>query len=217
MEPQEEYRAERDRMVRTQIEKRDVCDKRVLQALREVPRHKFLKAELRRYAYDDEPLSIGEGQTISQPYTVAYMTEALRLTGREKTLEIGTGSGYQTAILCELSADVYTVERLPELAERAKRRLVGLDYTSAHFLVGDGTLGLPEEAPYDAIIVTAGAPKIPEPLIEQLAEGGRLVAPVGGKGIQTMIRLTKNEGEIREENLGSFRFVNLIGEHGWKK
>ncbi len=199
------------------IRRRGVRDERVLQAMLEVPRHLFVPLHLREMAYDDTPLSIGSGQTISQPYIVALMTEALMLDGTEKVLEIGTGSGYQTAILSRLCRWVYTVERLPELSQRAQEALKGLGCRNVSFKVGDGTLGWSEHAPYQAIMVTAGAPKVPEPLITQLAVGGRLVIPVGSQSHQELLRITKenDKGKLRRESLGGCIFVRLIGEEGW--
>ncbi len=212
-----EFRAERERMVQKQIRERGVRDERVLEVLRGTPRHLFVEADKRGRAYDDEPIPIGAGQTISQPYTVAFMTEALGLRGGEKVLEIGTGSGYQTAILSELAGRVYTIERIEALAERAKRLLANFGRANVFFRVGDGTLGWPEEAPFDAVLVTAGSPEAPAPLVRQLGEGGRLVIPTGKRGLQNMIRLTKRDGETRRETLGQFKFVDLIGEYGWTK
>jgi len=203
-------------MVRTQIEKRGIKDPRVLAAFRKVPRHLFMPEGIRSRAYEDSPLPIGHGQTISQPYTVARMTEALALTGKEVALEIGTGSGYQTAILCELCDWVYSVERVRSLAMGARKILDELGYHNVAVMVGDGTLGWKERAPYDAIIVTAGAPEIPHPLVEQLKEGGRLVIPVGDQFTQSMVRGEKKDGEFKTRDLGAYRFVELIGTYGWK-
>jgi len=201
-------------MVREQIEARDVRDIRVLRAMEKVPRHLFVPEAMIEQAYEDSPLPIGYKQTISQPYTVAFMTEALELAGREKVLEIGTGSGYQTAILAELADKVYSIERIPELAEQAEKKLKEMGYKNIVIRTGDGTSGWREQSPFDAIIVTAGAPKIPAPLIEQLADDGRLVIPVGDRYSQDMIRLRKRGKKIIEESLGPFRFVELIGEYG---
>lgn len=209
-----DYLDKRRRMVKEQIRSRDVQDGRVLKAMEKVPRHRFVPEAMIEQAYDDSPLPIGHGQTISQPYTVAFMTEALQLDGHEKVLEIGTGSGYQTAILAELAHEVYSIERIPELTEPAERILRELGYRNIQIRSGDGTLGWPEQAPFQAIIVTAGAPEIPEPLIAQLAESGRLVIPVGDRAGQAMIRLTKKGGETVRESLGPFRFVELIGRYG---
>ncbi len=210
------YQKARERMVRTQIASRGIKDPRVLAAMLKVPRHLFVEEALKDQAYGDYPLPIGEGQTISQPYIVALMTEALELKGPEKVLEVGTGSGYQAAILAELAKWVYSIERYPSLAERAKRILERLGYRNVIIKVGDGTKGWPEVAPFDAIIVTAAGPKIPEPLLEQLAEGGRLVMPVGDEWSQFLIKVTKKGGKFLKENLGAVRFVKLVGEYGFK-
>lgn len=212
-----DYSDKRRRMVREQIEARGVRDLAVLKAMEKAPRHLFVPEVMLEQAYEDSPLPIGSKQTISQPYTVAFMTEALELTGNEKVLEIGTGSGYQTAILAELSKEVYSLERIPELAKLASKRLAELGYKNVQVRAGDGTLGWPEAAPFAAIIVTAGAPEIPEPLLEQLEDRGRLVIPVGDKYSQTMIRVRKRGQETARESLGPFRFVELIGEHGHRE
>lgn len=216
MEP-DIYQRARKRMVKTQIAARGIKDPRVLRAMLKVPRHLFVEEALKDQAYGDYPLPIGEGQTISQPYIVALMTEALELKGREKVLEIGTGSGYQTAILAELARWVYSIERYPSLARRAKRILDALGYHNVIIRVGDGTKGWPEMAPFDAIIVTAAGPKIPEPLIEQLAEGGRLVMPVGDEWSQFLVKVVKKGGKLYQENLGAARFVKLVGTHGFQE
>ncbi|MBU2499615.1 MAG: protein-L-isoaspartate(D-aspartate) O-methyltransferase [Proteobacteria bacterium] len=212
-----DYRLARERMVKNQLMPRGITDKRVLEAMSKIHRHLFVEEALTGEAYNDHPLPIGHKQTISQPYIVALMTQALGLTGTEKTLEIGTGSGYQTAILAELSETVYTVERIKPLLEKSKDLLTQLGYANIRIKAFDGTLGWEEFAPYDAIMVTAGAPKIPEPLPEQLAEGGRLVIPIGNKYSQELIKITRVKDQYREENLGGCRFVNLIGVHGWKE
>ena len=189
----------------------DITDPRVLDAIERVPRHRFVPEHLQQYAYDDRPLPIGLGQTISQPYIVALMTQSLDLTPETKVLEIGTGSGYQTAILAELAGQVYTVEVHPELQERARRILDELGYTNIHYRIGDGWEGWPEEAPFDAIIVTAAADEWPQALINQLAEGGRMVLPIGKKGwSQTLWLVTKLDGHLIKESLGPVRFVPLI-------
>jgi len=205
----------RERMVAEQLIPRGIKDPRVLDAMTRIPRHRFVEGEMADQAYADRPLSIGEGQTISQPYIVALMTEALELKGIEKTLEIGTGSGYQTALLAELSAHVYTVERISELQIRAREILESLGYANIHFKTFDGTLGWEEKAPYHAILVTAGAPRIPTPLINQLAEGGRMIIPIGDRFAQELIKLRKQNDDITSESLGGCRFVALIGEYGW--
>ena len=209
------YRRARERMVRQQIAARGIRAERVLDAMRSVPRHLFVPLESRHSAYMDGPLSIGQGQTISQPYIVALMTEALELRGHERVLEIGTGSGYQAAILSQLASHVYTVERIPELASRAQDLFRQLGYDNISMHIGDGTLGWLEHAPYEAIIVTAAAPEIPRPLTDQLAEGGRLVAPIGGSWSQSLVRVRKQRGHLRRQELTSVAFVPLIGQHGW--
>ncbi len=195
--------------------RKDIADERVLQAMRRVPREEFVPEDLRRLAYDDRPLPIGHGQTISQPLMVATMTEVPRLKGNEKVLEIGTGSGYQTAILAELCERVVTVERLSELAEAAQERFRRLGYRNVAVHVAGPTLGWPEEAPYDAILVTAGAPRIPRALVEQLALGGRLVIPVGRRTIQQLISVTRQDDGLKLRRHGQCRFVPLIGEEAW--
>lgn len=207
----------RARMVEDQIEARGICDQRVLKAFLKVPRHEFVPPEYRRDAYRDGPLPIGKGQTISQPYMVASMTEAARIEPGNRVLEIGTGSGYQAAILAELGALVFTVERFRQLSNRAQEVLRSLGYTQIDFRVGDGTLGWQAEAPFDAIIVTAGAPHLPEPLLEQLVEGGRLVIPIEDGFSQVLHVVTKAEGEVRRERKERCTFVPLIGKHGWER
>jgi protein-L-isoaspartate(D-aspartate) O-methyltransferase len=202
-------------MVEHQLRQRRIVDPRVLTAMEKVPRHRFLPFPGDQDAYGDYPLPIGEGQTISQPYMVALMTEALHLTGVERVLEIGTGSGYQAAILAELARDVCSVERHPGLAERARAVLADLGYRNVTIIVGDGSLGHPEAAPYDRIIVTAAAPQIARPWAEQLAEDGVLVVPVGDRWGQTLTRCTMRAGRLHHENLGACVFVPLVGEHGW--
>ncbi|GAB6061428.1 protein-L-isoaspartate(D-aspartate) O-methyltransferase [Deferrisoma palaeochoriense] len=211
-----DYDLLRRQMVDTQIRARGIRDPRVLEAMARVPRHEFVPENLRHMAYDDSPLPIGGGQTISQPYMVALMTEALGLRGGEKVLEVGTGSGYQAAILAELGRDVVSIERDPELARQAAERLARLGYDRVRVVVGDGTLGLPEEAPFQAIVVTAGAPKVPPSLEAQLdPQGGVLVIPVGDRGIQELLRITRKGNRFLRENLGGCRFVPLVGEEGW--
>lgn len=217
MSPAEEYAARRAAMVREQIEARGVHDTRVLQAMREVPRERFVSAGWEAEACDDNPLPIEAGQTISQPYIVAFMSEALRLRGDERVLEIGTGSGYAAAVLGRLAKEVHTVERHAVLVELASRRLAALGATNVHVHEGDGTLGWPGAAPYDAIVVTAAGPEIPAALRAQLAPGGRLVMPVGARdGHQELVRLTREgeQGERRERLMG-VRFVPLTGAQGW--
>lgn len=211
-----DYRIARERMVRDQLMPRGIKDPGVLKAMGKIPRHLFVEEALAGEAYNDHPLPIGHQQTISQPYIVALMTQALELTGQEKTLEIGTGSGYQTAILAELSEKVYTVERIRSLMEKARELLDQLGYTNVLFSAFDGTLGWKAYEPYDAIMVTAGAPRVPEPLCEQLAEGGRMIIPIGDKFSQELIKIVRNKDQFREQDLGGCRFVDLIGTHGWK-
>jgi protein-L-isoaspartate(D-aspartate) O-methyltransferase len=205
----------RDDMVTQQLITRGIQDQRVLQAMRAMPRHLFVPPGHQPKAYDDMPLPIGCDQTISQPLMVALMTEALRLQGSERVLEIGTGSGYQAAILARLSRVVFSLERLPELAAQARSILAALNLKNVHVLLGDGTLGLPEHAPYDAIVVTAGAPHIPPAFIDQLSLDGRLVIPVGDRVEQVLTRVTKTSDGPQIEHLGGCRFVPLIGEGGW--
>ena len=212
-----DYRLAREKMVRNQLVSRGIKDSRVLEAMGKVPRHHFVEEALIGEAYNDHPLPIGHKQTISQPYIVALMTEALELTGKEKTLEIGTGSGYQTAILAELSRTVFTVERVKPLMLNARKLLNNLGYKNILYKAFDGTLGWKQYEPYDAIIVTAGAPKIPQPLLQQLAEGGRLIIPTGNRFSQELIKVTKKKGRHIQDNMGGCRFVDLVGVHGWKK
>lgn len=206
----------RNLMVDTQLIPRGIRAPRVLEAMRKVPRHLFMDESMWYKAYDDMALPVGEGQTISQPYMVAIMTELLDLKGDEKVLEIGTGSGYQAALLAELSQEVYTLERIQSLSEKAGEKLRGLGYPDVHLKVGDGTLGWPEAAPFDRILITAGAPEIPEPLIEQLADGGMILAPVGDRFSQQLVRVTKQNGKLLKEYHTSCVFVPLVGEYGWK-
>jgi len=205
-------------MVESQIRARGIRDPRVLTAMEKVPRHLFVNEALRDQAYNDNPLPIDGGQTISQPYIVALMTEAMELTGNDKTLEIGTGSGYQTAILAELADHVFSIDRVATLASAARKLLESLNYFNVAIRVGDGTYGWREEAPFDAIIITAGAPDIPKTFVEQLSIGGRLVIPVGSRHSQSLIRLTRlsdDANDVKKEDLGGCRFVDLIGEYGW--
>jgi protein-L-isoaspartate(D-aspartate) O-methyltransferase len=211
-----DYRLAREKMVKTQLISRGISNRRVLEVMGKVPRDAFVEEALVGEAYNDHPLPIGEKQTISQPYIVALMTEALEVSGKEKTLEIGTGSGYQTAILADLSRKVYTIERVRTLMIKARNILQELGYTNILFKAFDGTLGWKEYGPYDAIIVTAGAPKIPQPLLDQLADGGRLVIPVGNRSSQELIKVTNKKGNYIKKNLGGCRFVDLLGIHGWK-
>jgi len=202
-------------MVKAQLASRDITDRKVLEVMGKVPREKFALAPSLDEAYADHPLSIGYGQTISQPYMVALMTQSLNLSGQEKVLEIGTGSGYQTAILAELSRVVFTVERVAELTERARITLSELGYKNIRFLVGDGTLGWDEDAPFDRIIVTAGAPKVPPPLLAQLAEGGKMVIPVGDEFGQDLLLVEKRKDKVKEKIVCRCVFVKLLGKEGW--
>ena len=204
-------------MVEEQLRRRGISDPRVLHAMAKVPRHLFVPENYQPAAYEDRPLSIGEGQTISQPYMVAVMTQSLDLEGRERVLEIGTGSGYQAAILAELSQKVYTIERIPLLMERARKGLQGLGYTNLSYRTGDGSKGWPEEAPFDGIIVTAGAPETPKTLKSQLAERGRLVIPTGPRYTQTLYKVTRKGDHFIEEDITGCVFVPLVGDFGWKE
>ncbi len=214
--PTEEELSRARRALVQELREKGIRDERVLSAIEKVPRHLFVLPEYLFAAYDDRPLPIGLGQTISQPYIVALSTEALELSGDEKVLEIGTGSGYQTAILAELAKEVFTVERLPELSWEAQERLRRLGYTNVHFRVGDGTKGWPEEAPFPAILVTAAAPRVPKSLLAQLSEGGRMVIPVGGRFHQDLWLVRKVGGEPVYEHLCPVTFVPLIGEEGFR-
>jgi protein-L-isoaspartate(D-aspartate) O-methyltransferase len=211
------YERSRRSMVEEQLVARGIKSKAVLDAMRMIPRHLFVDPAMRAQAYGDNALPIGEKQTISQPYMVALMTEALALTGVEKVLEIGTGSGYQSAVLALLADRVFSIECISSVAAGAKRTLDSLHCSNVVVRLGDGTLGLAEEAPFDAIIVTAGAPDIPPALMEQLKVGGHLVIPVGSKEYQELIRITKSEGAITKETLTGCTFVKLTGKYGWQK
>jgi len=202
-------------MVDEQIVARGIKDGRVIDAMRRISRHLFVEEALQSQAYNDYPLPIGHGQTISQPYMVALMTEALELKGHEQVLEIGTGSGYQTALLAILAEKVYTIERISDLAGRARKTLDELGCYNVEIKIFDGTFGWREKAPFDTIMVTAGAPDVPEPLLDQLAIGGRIVIPVGEAGLQDLFQVTRTEREFVKKNLGGCRFVKLIGRHGW--
>jgi protein-L-isoaspartate(D-aspartate) O-methyltransferase len=212
-----EFATARNRMVESQLVSRGIKDTRVLETMRKVPRHRFVEEALVSQAYNDHPLPIGEKQTISQPYMVALMTEALELQGDEKVLEIGTGSAYQTAILAELAEKIYSIERIRPLSIKARRILDELGYFNVVLKVGDGTVGAKEEAPFNSIIVTAGSPEIPQPLVDQLAMGGRLVVPVGDKYTQSLMRVVRTKEGITKTDLGGCRFVDLLGRHGWKE
>jgi protein-L-isoaspartate(D-aspartate) O-methyltransferase len=210
------YARERARMVDEQLAGRGVTDPRVQAAMRRVPRHRFVQEALRARAYGDHPLPIGEDQTISQPFIVGLMTSLLELTGREKVLEVGTGSGYQTAVLAAVARRVCSIERLPRLAERARALLESLGHDNVWIRVGNGALGWPDQAPFDRIIVTAGGPAIPPPLVQQLAEGGRMVLPVGSPDNQTLTVVDNVGGEIRERAHGECKFVKLVGKYAWE-
>jgi len=207
----------RERMVREQLVPRGIIEEKVLSAFRQVPRHKFVPESEAGSAYGDYPLPIGEGQTISQPYMVAAMTELLDLKKSDKVLEIGAGSGYQAAILAELAGEVYSVERVQPLADLAKENLKMLGYANVKIKIGDGTLGWSENAPYDAIVVTAGSPEVPKALVEQLNEGGRLAIPVGGRYSQMLTKVQKLKGKIKATDVCGCVFVPLIGRQGWDK
>lgn len=209
------YKKLREQMVRDQFIARGITDQRVLAAFYKVEREKFVPSEVRNKAYEDFPLSIGEGQTISQPYMVALMTQSLELKGDEKILEIGTGSGYQTAILAELAREVYSVERIRALAERARKLLGKLGYSNVKILISDGTLGWEESSPYDRIMVTAGAREIPQPLTDQLEEGGVMVIPVGNSYSQDLEVVRKRKKHIKTATVEKCVFVPLIGKYGW--
>lgn len=215
MEEKLDFTKMRRMMVESQIISRGIRDKRVIDAFLKVPRERFVPEHLKEYAYEDGPLSIGKGQTISQPYIVALMTECLELKGKEKVLEVGTGSGYQAAIIAEMGCDVYSVERIPELARRAKRVLEELGY-NVKIKIGDGTLGWDDFAPYDRIIVTAAGPEIPPSLYNQLKEGGSIIMPVGDRYFQDLILVKKLGNRMEKKNFGGCQFVLLRGIEGWK-
>lgn len=210
-----DYAIARKRMVEDQLRARGIKDEKVLEIMLNIPRHRFVEPGLEPMAYNDHPLSIGEGQTISQPYIVAYMTECLKIRPEDRILEIGMGCGYQTAILAELAAQVYSIERIPALFFRARKVLKQLGYKNVHLRLGDGTLGWEKYAPYDGIIVAAASPDIPGPYLEQLAEGGRMVLPVGSEALQELILVTKKHGKIHQEPLSGCRFVKLKGKYGY--
>jgi protein-L-isoaspartate(D-aspartate) O-methyltransferase len=210
-----DFKELRELMVKRQLIPRGINDDRVLGAMKKVPRHLFVNDDIQHKAYDDIALSIGEGQTISQPYMVAVMTQLLELKGNEKALEIGTGSGYQAAILAELSKEVYTVERVSSLALKAEEKFHLLGYKNIHIKVGDGTKGWQEEAPFDRIMITAGTPKVPDPLIEQLSAEGIIIAPVGDRFSQQLLKIKNFKGELLETYHTPCVFVPLIGEYGW--
>jgi protein-L-isoaspartate(D-aspartate) O-methyltransferase len=217
--PKPEMEKERQRMVANQLEKRGVRDPAVLAAMLEVPREAFVSEQHQDFAYDDGPLPILEGQTISQPYVVALMIEVLELMPDDRVLEIGTGSGYAAAVISRIAAEVYTVERIEDLVDYAQANLAATGYDNVHVRHGDGTLGWPEHSPYDAIVAAAGGPKVPDPLKNQLAVGGRLVMPVGSaQRAQQLIKLTRlKDGTFKKQKLSHVRFVPLIGKQGWEK
>jgi len=206
---------QRARMVEEQLKARGLTDERLLAAFRKVERHRFVPPELQHDAYADHPLPIGAGQTISQPYIVALMTSLLHLQGHERVLEIGAGSGYQTAILAELALEVFSVERLPELLVSVQEHLRALGYLNVHFSAGNGSLGWPEETPFNAILVSAAAPDVPTPLLEQLADGGRMVIPIGAPQSQMLTHIEKRAGIFHRAEIANCVFVPLVGEHGW--
>jgi protein-L-isoaspartate(D-aspartate) O-methyltransferase len=212
-----DFSVSRRRMVAEQLQGRDIRDTHVLEVMARLPRHLFVSPALASQAYGDHPIGIGEGQTISQPYMVALMTQELKLTGTEKVLEIGTGCGYQTAVLASLSRQVYTLERIKTLALRARQVLKNLGFKNIVMRVGDGSKGWFDTAPFDAILVACGAPELPRPLFDQLQEGGRMLLPLGDEESQSLVRVTKINGEPLLENLGDCRFVKLVGTHGWRK
>ena len=209
------YAGQRRKMVEEQLVERGVKNLSVLEAMSRVPRHLFAQDSLQHRAYGDTPLPIGENQTISQPYIVGAMTEALALKGEERVLEIGTGSGYQTAIIAELCRQVFTIERLNNLSRKAQNILESLNYMNIVFKMFDGTYGWPDQAPFDAILITASAPEIPDSLVKQLGDGGRLVAPIGGADKQKLVVLTKKGDRVSRRDLGHCKFVPLIGKYGW--
>jgi protein-L-isoaspartate(D-aspartate) O-methyltransferase len=214
-----DFAAARQIMVQQQIVRRNIRSPAVVAAMRKVPREEFVGDDLQKLAYTDGPLPIAAGQTISQPYIVAFMTEALSLSAEDIVLEIGTGCGYAAAVLAEIAREVYSVERIPALAEAAQAKLRTLGYDNVHVVCGDGTLGWPEKAPFDVIVVTAGGPRVPESLQQQLKIGGRLVIPVGAaRNVQSLVRVTRvAETNFQTEDLADVRFVSLIGSEGWQE
>lgn len=210
-----QHAGKRQKMIEEHVIDRGIKDMRVIEVMRRLPRHLFVKDSLGHKAYGDHPLPIGEGQTISQPYIVAAMSEALQLQGEERVLEIGTGSGYQTAVLAELAAQVFTIERVKSLSQHAKVLLDGLGYTNINFKVFDGTYGWRDRGPYDCLVITAAAPHVPRVLVEQVKDGGRIVAPVGGAENQELIVLTRHGSQVRQRRLSLCNFVPLIGKYGW--
>lgn len=211
---QTELAQQRADMVDVQLRRRGIHDERVLRAMEIVPRHEFVPWQLQREAYHDTPVPIGEGQTISQPYIVAHMLQALRLSPDDRVLEIGTGTGYEAAVLSRIVHEVYTIERLSTLAESASNIFNRLGYTNIHTIIGDGNRGYPQAAPYDAIVVAAAAPRIPEALFDQLKDGGRMIVPVGSADLQQLMLLTRHDGAFHTKLLDACRFVPLVGDHG---
>lgn len=212
---EDKFAAARHRMVERQLRSRGIRNRRLLEAFEEAPRHRFVPAERAGEAYEDHPVPIGHGQTISQPYIVALMIQELDPQPEHTVLDVGAGSGYQTAILARLARHVYAIERMPELTENVVAILGSLNVSNVTVCTGDGTLGWPEEAPFDRIICGAGAPEVPEPWVDQLAEGGCIVVPVGGFGAQTLVRVEKADGDVRRRTICDVRFVKLIGKAGW--
>jgi len=210
------FEKQRARMVEKQLRARRITDERVLAVMARVPRHMFVADREKAYAYCDTPVQIDCGQTVSQPYMVALMTQCLDVSAGDRVLEIGTGSGYQTALLAELGARVYTIERHAALGEAARARIDELGYSDISFKVGDGTRGWPEESPFDGILVTAGAPSVPDQLRDQLADGGRMVIPVGSRAIQTLVVIRRKGTSFSQEEHTGCIFVPLVGEHGWR-
>ncbi len=213
---EDDLRKAREAMVRDQLESRSISDPLVLSAMRKVPRHEFVPPGQEAHAYEDRPLPIGDAQTISQPYMVASMTECLRLRGGEKVLELGTGSGYQAAVLADMGCDIRTVERHPGLSESAGRRLAAQGYGRVRLHVGDGSAGWPEEAPFDRILITAAVPEVARVLLDQLADGGRLVAPVGSRSYQELTVVERTGDRFEEKKSGGCTFVPLIGQYAWE-
>jgi protein-L-isoaspartate(D-aspartate) O-methyltransferase len=207
----------RERMVAEQLQQRGITQRRVLAAMRAVPRERFVAPELAQHAYDDTPLPIGEGQTISQPYMVALMCEVAELEGDERVLEIGTGSGYGTAVLAHLAREVYSIERIQDLHTSAGPVLATLGLTNCRLMCADGSEGWPEAAPFETIVVAAAMPGLPRPLLEQLTPDGRLIAPVGEYELQTLVRISRRNGRWQEEYFGECRFVKLLGKHGFRE
>jgi protein-L-isoaspartate(D-aspartate) O-methyltransferase len=216
-DPKDRYAFERQTMLEQHLRGRDIRDARVLQAMAEVPREAFVPEKYAANAYDDNPLPIGMGQTISQPYIVALMTQILHLTGMEEVLEIGTGCGYQAALLAKLAAKVYTIERLPELSEMAQAVLGRLGFENVEFCIGDGTVGWPGGKQFDRILLTAAVPELPPPLVEQLKDGGLIAAPVGGQWTQDLILGQKTAGEVTTKIITGCRFVKMIGQYGYSE